>query len=291
MTISIRSEATGGTTTSSLVVSKPGDVQDNDLLFLIVGSQHGLLAITPPDDWFSWGKGASTSGNDTFLEVFAHFVVESDNEPASYTFVCSIEGVPVGWWVGSLSTTDLTIGLDQAISFANRQNDTSPNTPGLTTVVDNTLAFAAWAVSVDSTTTPPGAPWATRADNVGGNGVLSVSSQAFPTASTSTGTPEVTDVAANQEAETAMIVLRDNAPTAVRIEQAGAYVEILRNSVGLEQAGIYVETGGQNIRLEQVGIYVETIDRQLHIEQAGIYVEYIDVPIVAQGRSQIIIIG
>src|SRR3990170_5778987 len=259
MTLSINSEATGGeSVVGSFVVTKPATVSDGDLLVVIVGAQV-IPTITSPR-WVQLGVGSSATGNDTYVGVFCRYVGEADDEPASYVFSVTVNG-QMGWWIGSLTPTTPHANLDQAISFANRQDDTSPNTGALTTVAANTLAFAAWAVNTDSATDPPAGGWNTRADNVGGNGVLTVSSQAFPSAGTSTGTPEITNVAASQETETAMIVFRDGVVQANRATNIGVQVE-------------YVASDDPT-RLTNIGVQVEYVPEQAFlVTQEAFGVEY-----------------
>jgi len=253
MTLTINSETTGGgNITASFAVTKPATVSDGDLLVVIVGSQV-VPTITPPPGWITLGTGSSTTGNDTYLGVFCHYVGEADNEPASYAFMVSANG-QMGWWIGSLTPSSPKASLDQAISFANRQDDTSPNTGALTTVAANTLAFAAWSVNTDSATDPPAGGWNTRADNVGGNGVLTVSSQAFPSAGTSTGTPEITNIGVQVE-----YVASDD-PT--RLTNIGVQVEYVPEQAFLvtqEAFGVEYEED-QSFLLTGIGFQVEYIE-------------------------------
>ena len=280
MTLTINSETTGGgNITASFAVTKPATVSDGDLLVVIVGSQV-VPTITPPPGWITLGTGSSTTGNDTYLGVFCHYVGEADNEPASYAFMVSANG-QMGWWIGSLTPSSPKASLDQAISFANRQDDTSPNTGALTTVAANTLAFAAWSVNTDSATDPPAGGWNTRADNVGGNGVLTVSSQAFPSAGTSTGTPEITNVAANQETETAMIVFRDGVAPANRATNIGVQVEYVADAepTRLTNIGAQVEyvTSDDPTRLTNIGVQVEYVPEQAFLVTQEVFgIEYAD---------------
>ena len=282
MTLSINSELTGGTTDVGFLftVTKPASVSDDDLLIVIVGAQ-GILTVTPPPGWTTLGTGSSATGNDTYLGVFCHYVGEADLEPATYIFTTITNGFQLGWWIGSLTPATPHANLDQAISFANRQDDTSPNTPGLTTVAANTLAFAAWAVNTDSATDPPAGGWNTRADNVGGNGVLTVSSQAFPSAGTSTGTPEITNVAANQETETAMIVFRDGVAPANRATNIGVQVEYVADAepTRLTNIGAQVEyvTSDDPTRLTNIGVQVEYVPEQAFLVTQEVFgIEYAD---------------
>ena len=279
MTLSINSEATGGeSVVGSFVVTKPATVSDGDLLVVIVGAQV-IPTITSPR-WVQLGVGSSATGNDTYVGVFCRYVGEADDEPASYVFSVTVNG-QMGWWIGSLTPTTPHANLDQAISFANRQNDTSPNTSALTTVAANTLAFAAWAVNNDNATDPPAGGWDTRADNVGGNGVLTVSSQAFPSAGTSTGTPEITNVAASQETETAMIVFRDGAAPANRATNIGVQVEYVADAEPTRLTNIgaqveYSEKPYQRVTQEVFGIeYVD--DQAFRVTAIGFQVEYIEI--------------
>jgi len=280
MTLTINSETTGGgNITASFAVTKPATVSDGDLLVVIVGSQV-VPTITPPPGWITLGTGSSTTGNDTYLGVFCHYVGEADNEPASYAFMVSANG-QMGWWIGSLTPSSPKASLDQAISFANRQDDTSPNTGALTTVAANTLAFAAWSVNTDSATDPPAGGWNTRADNVGGNGVLTVSSQAFPSAGTSTGTPEITNVAASQETETAMIVFRDGVVQANRATNIGVQVEYVASDdpTRLTNIGVQVEYVPEQAFLvtqEAFGVEYEE-DQSFLLTGIGFQVEYIEI--------------
>lgn len=244
MTISIRSEGSGGTTngaSGTFTVSKPADVQNGDYLLVIVGAQANPTVVPSSSaGWTVWATGSAT-GNDTYLGVFLKYIPDASTEPSAYTFAANTTDSQLGWWIGSIYTDDPTIYLDQNISFANRQNDVSPNTNALTTFSDNTLAFAAWAVNSDSTTTPPTGSWSVRADNVGGNGVLTVASLAFASSGTSTSTPEITGLDANQETETAMILMRENAPTKIRVTHAGVYLEILGKRISVAHIGAYLE--------------------------------------------------
>jgi len=279
MTLSINSEATGGeSVVGSFVVTKPATVSDGDLLVVIVGAQV-IPTITSPR-WVQLGVGSSATGNDTYVGVFCRYVGEADDEPASYVFSVTVNG-QMGWWIGSLTPTTPHANLDQAISFANRQNDTSPNTSALTTVAANTLAFAAWAVNNDNATDPPAGGWDTRADNVGGNGVLTVSSQAFPSAGTSTGTPEITNVAANQETETAMIVFRDGVAPANRATNIGVQVEYVADAepTRLTNIGAQVEyvTSDDPTRLTNIGVQVEYVPEQAFLVTQEVFgIEYAD---------------
>src|SRR3990170_529908 len=279
MTLSINSEATGGeSVVGSFVVTKPATVSDGDLLVVIIGAQV-IPSITSPG-WIQLGTGSSATGNDTYVGVFCRYVGEADDEPASYVFSVTVNG-QMGWWIGSLTPTTPHANLDQAISFANRQNDTSPNTGALTTVADNTLAFAAWAVNNDNATDPPAGGWDTRADNVGGNGVLTVSSQAFPSAGTSTGTPEITNVAASQETETAMIVFRDGVVQANRATNIGVQVEYVASDdpTRLTNIGVQVEYVPEQAFLvtqEAFGVEYEE-DQSFLLTGIGFQVEYIEI--------------
>jgi len=279
MTLSINSETTGGgNVVGSFVVTKPATVSDGDLLVVIIGAQV-IPTITSPG-WIQLGTGSSATGNDTYVGVFCRYVGEADDEPASYTFDVTVNG-QMGWWIGSLTPSSQHANLDQAISFANRQNDTSPNTGALTTVAANTLAFAAWAVNTDSATDPPAGGWNTRADNVGGNGVLTVSSQAFPSAGTSTGTPEITNVAASQETETAMIVFRDGAAPANRATNIGVQVEYVADAepTRLTNIGAQVEyvTSDDPTRLTNIGAQVEYSEKPYQrVTQEVFGIEYVD---------------
>lgn len=245
MTISIRSEATGGTTngaSGTFAVSKPADVQNGDTLLVIIGVQDNPTITSPYfNGWEILGSGGSTAGSDTYIGVFLKYVSETSGEPSAYTFRATTVNSQLGWWIGSLYSDDPTIHLDQAISFANRQNDVSPNTNALTTASDNVLAFAVWAVNNDNATTPPTGSWSVRADNVGGNGTLTVTSLAFASSGTSTSTPEITDVTATADTETAMILMRENAITETRVTHVGAYLEIEGKQLFVSHVGAYLE--------------------------------------------------
>src|SRR5512139_3832481 len=215
MAIAIRSETTGGTTTSGLdgtfAVTKPATVANGDVLVVVVGQQDEG-DITPPGDWTTGNEGGSATGNDRFGGIYYKKITNAAGEPSSYTFTSSGTGEQVGWWIGALSGVNPTTPQDVAFNgtgaWAALANDTSPNCPAVTTVTAGAFALACWAINTDSSITMPGGSWADRAVNVGGNGVLSVASQTFPTAGTSTGTPEVTNVDAGMESEVGMFVFR-----------------------------------------------------------------------------------
>lgn len=251
MAILVHSSSTGGTTSSStdgsFSVTKPATISNGDLLVMVFGGVVYPMTLVPPSDWSKLGEAGSATGSDTFLGIYFHRVVDTGLEPASYTFYAvGGHGMSVGWCCIALTPGTPYIVLDQAISFANRQNDSSPNTPQLTTVHNDCIAIAAW--SSDSSDTPPGAPWTTLADDVGGSTQLSVSYQIIASLGTLTGAPELTGAGATRDTETAMIVFQEAGILLDRVAHLGAYFELENKILKIGHLGAYLEieeiTGG-----------------------------------------------
>jgi len=263
MAIAISSEGTGGTVSDgsgNFSVTKPGTVNNGDVLVVVVGLQANTI-IVPPVGWTTGNQNGSASGNDVRGGIFYKIVNVAADEPASYTFTIGASQ-QVGWWIGSLSGLAIAIedvAFSGAGAWVNKQNDTSPNCPAVTTVTNEAMALACWVVNSDSVKTQPGGSWLARADDVGGNGCLNVASQIFPTAGTSTGTPEITDVAASQESEVGMFVFRPGVTKEERVSHAGAYVEASQKASIISHAGAYVETYQIALTVSHVGIYVEAM--------------------------------
>lgn len=215
MTITIRSEVTGGTTTNGtngqFTVTKPGTVNNGDVLVVIVGKQDDPLVAAPDASWASFGTG-STTGNDRFAGIFYKVITNAAGEPASYTFDSAGVSENVGWWAGALSgvatgTSIQDVAFTGAGFWATLSNDTSPAVPAVTTVTDGAMAFAVWVVN-SSSGTMPGGDWANRAVNVGGGNVLFAASQTFASSGTSTGSPEITNLATTMESYVGTFVFR-----------------------------------------------------------------------------------
>src|SRR3990170_137195 len=226
----------------------------------------------------SEGTGGTTSdGSGNFVRggIFYKIVNVAADEPVSYTFLIGATQ-QVGWWIGSLSGLSSVVedvAFSGAGAWVNRQNDTSPNTPAVTTVTNGAMALACWVLNSDSATTQPGGSWLARADDVGGNGCLNVASRIFPTAGTTTGTPEITDVAGNQESEVGMFVLRPVTTKENRVSHAGAYAETTQEIVEVSHAGAYVETDQEIVEVSHAGAYVEASQKLTAVSHAGAYVE------------------
>lgn len=217
MAISIRSGyQTGGTTTDGsggFTVTKPSTIQNGDYVVVIVGQQDEGI-VTSPGGGFTDLWGGSASGNDRGCGIFYKYITNAAGE-TNYAFDSSTASISIGWVSMAISGIDSVTPEDVAfLSPSALANDISPNTPAVTTATNGAMAFAVWAVNSDSATDQPGGNWTAIADDVGGNGVLNVAYQVFPTAGTTTGTPEITNVVSGQESMVAMWVFRPSSEVA-----------------------------------------------------------------------------
>ncbi len=221
-TIAVRSETTGGGTTSgNIIATKPASVSDNDYLVCIIGKKATTIGatITPPLGWTTGDQLGTTTQNDVYGGIFYRIVSFAAGEPATYTFASTGTSQTYAYWIGSLSGIDQTTPEDVSFStgtgqWANSQNDQTPNLPSVTTVTPGAFALGAWAVNADTATTQPGSPWANRTDDAypatgsATTKMLNVMSRTLATAGTATGTANLSGVASGQETQTGTFVFR-----------------------------------------------------------------------------------
>jgi len=206
MAIAVRSACTGGTTTGAadgtFAIIAPASIANSDYLVAVVGKEYASV-VAPDAGWTVAASAGITTQNDRYAGIFYKYVTNAAGEPATYTFDSASTSEPVGWWVAALSGISSNSPQDVAFSgtgaWTAYSNDTSPTAPAVTTACNGAFALACWVVNTDSAITMPGGSWDTRAQNVGGNGCLSVASQTFATGGTSTGATDITNVATGMD--------------------------------------------------------------------------------------------
>jgi len=146
--IKLRASTTNSVVTgTNLVVNTPAGVQQNDLMFVLVGWTSSTAAITAPS---GWTLNSSNSASTTSLYSYRRFAGAS--EPASYTWTFSASATAVAW-EGAYIGVDTTNPVDGV-------NGNSQNSSTLTTATTNAanagdLVIAAYSLNAVATFSTP----------------------------------------------------------------------------------------------------------------------------------------
>lgn len=148
MAITFRNVASAGVDGTTLTITKPSGVVDNDILVAAIIVDGGTgCTITPPDGTWN-SERRMNSGTDVGLEVFTK---KASSEGASYDFGISPTGKAVGGicaYSGCDTTTWVDVENGQATS-----SGTNHAAPSITPTVANTMLVASYGLAYKSSFT------------------------------------------------------------------------------------------------------------------------------------------
>ena len=138
----------------TVVVSKPTNTTENDVMIAVISVEATTPTITPPTDWHLVYGGSIGGVGGLYQSVF--YKAEGASEPSNYTFeteskyeligvICSFRGMDTETPVGNYAQSTGTPG----------STDTNAVSPTITTQRTNNWAMAIAGSRYGTTWTPP----------------------------------------------------------------------------------------------------------------------------------------
>jgi len=163
--LALRGVGGGGSTT--LTITKPAGVAQNDVMIASIAVGPNTVTITPPAGWGLVRRTDNASGTSNSLAVYK--LLAGASEPASYDWSFSAGQTGAAGGIMAFS------GADPAIDVENGQNTasgTSHATPSVTTAFNNTMLITSHGVGAATTTWTPPSGMSEQVDANGGSAAL-----------------------------------------------------------------------------------------------------------------------
>src|SRR2546427_4533445 len=164
--LALRGIGAGGSTT--LTITKPAGVVQNDVMIASIAVGPYTVTITPPAGW-ALVRPRMDNTNPTSNSLAVYKLLAGASEPASYTWTFSSGHTGAAGGIMAFS------GADPAIDVENGQNtalSTSHATPSVTTAFNNTMLITSHGVGAASTTWNPPSGMSEQVDANGGSAAL-----------------------------------------------------------------------------------------------------------------------
>ena len=255
--ITVASKTTGRGTTATpagtFSVSKPATVSNTDYLVVIIGKDDDPT-VSAPAGWTTGHAYGDSGGNDRFTGIYYKKITDAAGEPSTYTFTGDA-GEEYNYWIGSLSGIDQTTPEDVAFNgrWVEILNDTTPDAALVTTVTNGAFVLAGIYVNADVATTQPGAPWDSRADDIGTTNGLNVMSQTKATAGDTTPAT-ISAVTSGADSHTGQFAFR---PAAANTAPTGSFNSASQQTDGSGDVDISIEIDDANDNDTKVKIAYE----------------------------------
>jgi len=162
--LALRGASGGGS--STLTITKPAGVAQEDVLIASIAVGPNTVTITPPAGWGLVRRMDNTSGTTNSLAVYNKLAGAA--EPASYDWTFSAGNTGAAGGIQAFSGADPTIEVENG---QNTASGTSSATPSVSTALVNTMIITSHGIGSASTWTPP-AGMAETVDANGGSAAL-----------------------------------------------------------------------------------------------------------------------
>jgi hypothetical protein len=155
--VGFRAAATAGTTglTTSLPISVPAGIQNNDVLIAQVAIQNDSIPITAPSGWMPIGTPVQNSGGGIMQGLYYHVVTSTLSEPASYTWAWAGSGSNASGGIAAYDGVDTSNPIDASSGAASSSASNTIVAPSLTTTVGNTEVLGFFGARSSSAVTVP----------------------------------------------------------------------------------------------------------------------------------------
>jgi hypothetical protein len=182
---------------TSLVVDTPAGVQQNDLMFVLIGWNGSTAISAIPAGWTQTSTNASNG-----QALYTYRRIAGASEPASYTWTFSA-AVTVVAWEGAYIGVDTTTPLDGVNGSG--QNGTTHTTGTTSNSSANDMVIAAYSLNAVSTFTTPTGMTAESVVTAGSGPGVSLA--VFDAIQTSAGTVSPKSTTSSASAQDANVVL------------------------------------------------------------------------------------
>jgi hypothetical protein len=152
--VGFRAAATAGTTgqTTSLTISVPASIQNNDVLIAQVAIQTDTVPITAPSGWTQIRLDQNSGGG--IMQGLYYHVVTSP-EPASYTWTWAGSGSNASGGMAAYEGVDTSNPINASSGAASSSTSNTIVAPSLTTTVGNTEVLSFFGARSNSAVTVP----------------------------------------------------------------------------------------------------------------------------------------
>jgi len=163
--LALRGVGGGGSTT--LTITKPAGVAQNDVMIASIAVGPNTATITPPAGWALVRRMDQASGTSNSLAVYSKLAGASEAASYDWTFSAGHTGAAGG--IQAFSGADPTIEVENG---QNTASGTSHATPSVTTALNNTMIITSHGVGAATTTWTPPSGMSETVDANGGSAAL-----------------------------------------------------------------------------------------------------------------------
>jgi hypothetical protein len=155
--VGFRAAATAGTTglTTSLPISVPAGIQNNDVLIAQVAIQTDTIPITAPSGWMPIGTPVQNSGGGIMQGLYYHVITSPLSEPPSYTWAWAGSGSNASGGMAAYDGVDTSNPINASSGAASSSASNTIVAPSLTTTVGNTEVLGFFGARSSSAVTVP----------------------------------------------------------------------------------------------------------------------------------------